>query len=75
MLIETIIENDSPDITLFSMRFISPNKFEGILLKDISNSEKATEKWTYELTSPDIHMATYIKNNKVVSVNTFKRVK
>ena len=75
MLIETIIENDSPNITLFSMRFISPNKFEEILLEDLPNPEKAIEKWTYELTSPDIHIATYIKNNKVVSVNTFKRVK
>ena len=75
MLIETIIENDSPDITLFSMRFISPNKFEEILLKDMPNPKKAIEKLTYELKSPDLHIATYIKNNKIVTVNTFKRVK
>ena len=75
ILIETIIENESPEITLFAIRFIAPNKFEEILLEDISNPEKATEKWTYELTSPDLHIATYMKNNKIVSVNTFKRIK
>jgi len=45
------------------------------LLKDIPNPEKATEKDFYELKSPDLMINTYIKNNKIVSVDTFKRVK
>jgi hypothetical protein len=75
MLIEAFIEHNSPNIILSAIRFLSPNKFIGILLEEISNPEKATEKDIYELKSPDLMINTYIKNNKIVSVNTFKRVK
>jgi hypothetical protein len=75
MLIEAFIEHNSPNIILSAIRFLSPNKFIGILLEEISTPEKATEKDIYELKSPDLMINTYIKNNKIVSVNTFKRVK
>jgi hypothetical protein len=75
MLIEAFIEHNSPKIILSAIRFLSPNKFIGILLEEISNPEKATEKDIYELKSPDLMINTYIKNNKVVSIDTFKRVK
>jgi len=74
MLIEALIAHNSPNITLSSIRFLSPNKFVGILLEEIPNPEKATEKDFYELKSPDLMLNTYIKNNKVVSVDTYKRV-
>jgi hypothetical protein len=75
MLIEAIIEHNSPNIFLWSSRFLSSNKFEEIPLDDISNPEKSTEKDIYELKSSDLMINTYSKNNKVVSVDTFKRVK
>jgi hypothetical protein len=75
MLIEAMIEHNSPSITLFSIWFSSSNKYEEILLKDIPNPEKATEKDFFELKSPDLFIDTYMKNNKIVSVDTFKRVK
>jgi hypothetical protein len=75
MLIEAMIEHNSPNITLFSIRFSSTNKYKEILLKDIPNPEKANEKDFFELKSPDLFIDTYIKNNKVVSIDTFKRVK
>ena len=75
MLIEAFIEHNSPNIILSSIRFLSPNKFVGILLEEISNPEKATEKDIYELKSHDLMINTYIKNNKVITVDTYKRVK
>jgi hypothetical protein len=75
MLIEAFIEHNSPNIILSAIRFLSPNKFIGILLEEISNLEKATEKDIYELKFPDLMINTYIKNNKVASIDTFKRVK
>lgn len=75
ILIEAIIEHNSPNIFLWSLRFLSSNKFEEIPLDDISNPEKSTEKDIYELETSDLMINTYIKNNKVVSVDTYKRVK
>jgi hypothetical protein len=75
MLIEAMIELNSPNITLFSIRFSSTNKYEEILLEDIPNHEKATEKDFFELKFPDLFIDTYMKNNKIVSVDTFKRIK
>ena len=75
MLIEAFIEHNSPNIILSAIRFLSPNKFIGILLEEISNPEKATEKDIYELKSPDLFIDTYMNNNKLVSIDTFKRVK
>jgi hypothetical protein len=75
ILIESLLEGKSPNITLWAIRFTSTNKFEEIPLEDISNPENATEKDFYELISPDLMINTYMKKNKVVSVDTFKRVK
>ncbi|MCX6262787.1 MAG: hypothetical protein NTY95_18450 [Bacteroidia bacterium] len=75
ILIEAIIKHSSPNIMLCSIRFIASNKFEEILLEDISTPENVTEKWINELKSPDLLILTIVKNDKVVSVNTFKRVK
>jgi hypothetical protein len=75
MLIESLLEHNSPNISLSSIRFLSTNKFEEISLEEISNPEKASEKDIYELKSHDLMINTYMKNNKIVSVDTFKRVK
>jgi hypothetical protein len=75
VLIESILGHNSPNISLSLIRFLSTNKFEEILLEEIFNPEKATEKNIVELISPDLQIATYMKNNKIVSVDTFKRVK
>jgi hypothetical protein len=78
MLIESLLERWIPNntfLTIWSVRFLSTNKFEEILLDEISNPEKATEKWIYELKSPDLMISTWMNNNKVVSVYTFNRVK
>jgi hypothetical protein len=75
ILIESILDHKSPDMWLGAMRFTSTNKFEEIALEDISNPEKVTEKWTYELKSPDLLIETYFQNNKVISVHNYKRVK
>ena len=70
-----MIINNSPDIYLWSIRFLSTNKFEEIWIERISNPEKDIEKDIVELKSPDLLINTYIKNNKVVRVDTLKRVK
>jgi hypothetical protein len=75
ILIESILEHNSPDISLGAMWFTATNKFQEIPLKDISNPENATLKWTYELKSPDLSIETYFQNNKVVSVHNYKRIK
>jgi hypothetical protein len=75
ILVESILEYNNPNIMLGAMWFTATNKFEEIPLEDISNPEKVTEKWTYELKSPDLLIETYFQNNKVVSVHNYKRVK
>jgi len=75
MLIEAMIMNYSSNIDLWSIRFSSPNKHEEILLKDISHPEKASEKDIVEFLSPDMFIDTYLTNNKVVKIDTLRRVK
>jgi hypothetical protein len=65
----------SPDMHLYTLYFTAKNICEVILFQDISNPEKAALKWKYEFKSPDLAIATYIENNKVVSVDTYNRVK
>lgn len=75
MLIEAMIMNYSPNIDLWSIRFSSPDKHEEILLEDISHPEKATQKDIIKFLSPDLFIDTYMINNKVVKVDTLKRIK
>lgn len=75
ILIESELDRDDPNIWLWALKFISTNKFESMSFEDYSNPENISEKMTYELKSPDVMINTYIKNNKVVSVDTYKRVK
>ena len=75
MLIEAMIMNYSPSIDLWSIRFSSPYKYEEILLEDIASPEKATQKNIVEFKSPDLFTDTYIINDKVVKVDTLRRVK
>ena len=74
-LIESGIMNSNPEIMSWANWFLSPNKFEGVLLEDISNPEKATLKWTIELTSPDVMVWSNIVNNKSTGTYTFHRIK
>jgi hypothetical protein len=75
MLIEAMIMNFSPKIDLWSIRFSSPDKHEEILLEDIANPEKATQKDIVEFKSPDLFIDTYIINDKVVKIDTLRRIK
>jgi hypothetical protein len=74
-LIESGLMNSNPEIMSWANWFLSPNKFEGVLLEDISNPEKATLKWTFELTSPDVMVWSNIVNNKTTGTYTFHREK
>jgi hypothetical protein len=57
------IVNNSKDVIIWAGRFTSPNIYEAILLQDISNPEKANEKWKYEFKSSSMLVCTYTKNN------------
>ena len=73
-LIECDLSTSSPDIILYSMWFTSANKFEEILLKDVSHPENALIM-KYEFKSPDLFIETDIMNNKTVGTYTMHRVK
>lgn len=75
MLIEAMIMNYSPSIDLWSIRFSSPDKYEEIPLGEISDPEKATQKDIVEFKSPDLFTDTYIINNKIVKIDTLRRMK
>jgi hypothetical protein len=74
-LIESVIQDNSPEIFLCPCWFTSTNTFIQIMWKDISNPEKANLKWTVEFTSPDSFVVTEIKNNKTTFANTYHREK
>jgi hypothetical protein len=63
------------DITLYAIWFTSKNTWERIPYEDISNSEKNTLKWKFEVKSPDLMIQTVIENNKQIGTNTFTRIK
>ena len=75
ILIESELDHDNPNIWLWALRFISTNKFESMSLEDFLHPENLSEKMIYELKSYDLMINTYIKNNKVISIDTYKRVK
>jgi hypothetical protein len=55
--------------------FISKNKYVGVYYSDIPNPENALSKWEGEFKSPDIYVETMIVNNKLVSTDTYTRIK
>jgi hypothetical protein len=63
------------DISLYAIWFTSKNTWERIPYEDISNPEKNTLKWKFEVKSPDLMIQTVIENNKQIGNNTFTRVK
>ena len=74
-LIECDIIKTTSEITLYSMWFTSPNKFNEILLEDVSNPEKASFIEKYEFKSSDLFTETDLRNNKTVGTYTMHRVK
>ena len=74
-LIESQIKSNSPNMFLYSLWFTSANRFTEILMEDISSPEKSTEEWVFELKSPDLIVTNYMKNDKIVSVSTWNRLK
>jgi hypothetical protein len=74
-LIDSVIQDNSPEIFLCPCWFTSTNAFTQIMGKDIPNPEKANLKWTVEFTSPDSFVVTEIKNNKTTFANTYHREK
>ena len=74
-LLESGIDNSSPAIIQWAMWFSSANKGEEVFLEDVSNPEKATLKWTFELKSPDLMVWSNIVNSKTTGTYTFHREK
>jgi hypothetical protein len=62
-------------IQLYAHWFASKNKWITISYKDIPNPENASEKWDMEFKSPDVLTNSWIRNNKLIEVKTFTRVK
>lgn len=65
------IWKSSPEMTLGAFWFTSKNICKTVPYQDISNPEKASVKWEWEIKSPDLAICTYIVNNKVVQVLTY----
>ena len=74
-LIESGIINNSPEIILWALWFISEKKCEEVLLADISNPDKAILKWEFELVTPNSMVWYNLKNNKITGTYTFYREK
>ena len=74
-LLESGIDNSSTAIIQWAMWFSSANKGEEVFLEDVSNPEKATLKWTFELKSPDLMVWSNIVNSKTTGTYTFHREK
>jgi hypothetical protein len=55
--------------------FTSKSKCEVVPFEYLSNPEKATKRWEYELKSPDVLTYSAIENNKPVWTLTYTRVK
>jgi len=72
-LIEAEIYGNNPAMLLYSLWFTSANKCEEILLKDVVNPDKATNKWAFEFKSPDLLIWTDLINNKSTNTYTFHR--
>jgi len=72
-LIEAAIYGNNPAMLLYSLWFTSANKCEEILLKDVVNPDKATNKWAFEFKSPDLLIWTDLVNNKSTNTYTFHR--
>jgi len=74
-IIACAISNSSPEIIMVAFWFTSKNICKEVPFQDISNPEKATIKWEWEIKSPDLSICTYSENNKVVNVLTYTRDK
>jgi hypothetical protein len=74
-LIESAINNISPEIIIMVLWYTSLNKCEEILIEDIASPDKAKYKWTYEFKSPEMFIWTDIVNNKATNNYTFHREK
>jgi hypothetical protein len=74
-LIESGLMNSNPYIITWVNWFSSSKKMEAVLLEDVSNTEKANFKWTFELKSPDLIIWNNIVNNKTTGTYTFHREK
>lgn len=73
-LIKVFFSDSIPEFGILTLWFTTTNRCEEIFLEDISNPDEAKLKWVFEFKSPDLLIWTFIKNNKVVSEDTFKRV-
>jgi len=74
-LIESQVKSNSPNIFLYIVWFTSSNRFIEILLENISSPEKSTEKWAFELKSPDLIETNYMKSDKIIAVSIWNRLK
>lgn len=62
-------------LQLYAHWFTSKNKWTTISYENISNPDKASEKWDMEFKSPDVLTNSWIRNNELIVVKTLTRVK
>jgi hypothetical protein len=74
-LIKVFFSNSKPEFGILTLWFTAATRCEEIFLEDISNPDEAKLKWIFEFKSPNLLIWTFIKNNKVVIVDTYKRLK
>jgi hypothetical protein len=74
-LIKVFFSDSIPEFGILTLWFTTATRCEEIFLEDISNPDEAKLKWIFEFKSPNLFEWSFIKNNKVVSVDTYKRFK
>jgi hypothetical protein len=74
-LIKVFFSDSIPEFGILTLWFTTATRCEEIFLEDISNPDKAKLKWIFEFKTPDLLIWTFIKNNEVVYVDTYNRVK
>jgi len=69
------LKKSSTPVYLTVSWFTSINICESVSFKDLSDPDKATVKWTWELKTPEIATMTTTRNNMVVSTIQYTRIK
>ena len=74
-LIKLWVQSEKPEYGLVAVWFSSPKVCEEVLFEDISNPDKAKNKWIFEFKSPDLLTWKDVVDNKVTNTYTFHREK
>jgi hypothetical protein len=74
-LIKVFFSNSKPEFGILTLWFIKATVCKEIFFEDIPNPDKAKLKWIFEFKTPNLLLWSLIKNNEVVWVDTYKRIK